>query len=48
VIVVVPQLTAVARPVAVMVATLVVLEDQVTPEVRFSGGTAAWFVVPIA
>jgi hypothetical protein len=48
VIVVVPHPTAVARPLELIVATLGVLDDQVTPEVRFSGGTAVWFVVPIA
>ena len=45
-IVVVPQPTAVARPVELMVATLELLDDQVTVE-RSSGGRL-WFVVPIA
>lgn len=39
VIVVVPQPTAVARPVAPIVATLVVLDDHVTEDEMFSGGT---------
>jgi hypothetical protein len=47
-IVVVPQPTAVARPVEETVATPGVLDDQATPDVRTFGGTFGWLVVPIA
>ena len=48
VIVVTPHPVAVATPLAVIVATLGVLEVHVAVELRFSGGTFLWFVVPIA
>lgn len=48
VIVVVPHPAAVARPVELIVATLGVLDDQVTEDVRFSGGVLESLVVPVA
>jgi len=44
----VPQPTALASPVEEIVATLGVLDDHATPDESASGGTAVWFVVPIA